>query len=68
MPYEQAAKVQNLIKSILASLILLPAIRPVFADLALEEVLNEPYFDASDIEAVREGGFGGCQTTRSLRS
>jgi hypothetical protein len=30
----------------------------VYAALALEQVLNAPYFDASDIAAVRKGGFG----------
>ena len=56
--YERTSKVQDQIKSILASLILLSMMQPVRASLALEELLNEPYFDASDIEAVREGGFG----------
>jgi hypothetical protein len=32
--------------------------QPSYAIQTLEEVLNEPYFDASDIEAVRKGGFG----------
>lgn len=58
IPDESAAKVPNLIRSILVSLILVPAMQPVCAAPALEQVLNEPYFDASDIEAVREGGFG----------
>jgi hypothetical protein len=48
----------NLIKSIFALLMLLAATQPAHAAFALEEVLNEPYFDASDIAAVRKGGFG----------
>ncbi len=51
-------KPNNLIKSIFALLTLFPATQPVYAAFALEELLNEPYFSASDIEAVREGGFG----------
>ena len=46
MLYQRTSKVQDLIKSILASLILLSMMQPVRASLALEELLNEPYFDA----------------------
>ena len=34
------------------------SVQTVHANLTLEQVLNEPYFDASDIETVRKGGFG----------
>ena len=37
--------------------LLLAATRPVFGA-TLEQLLNEPFFDRSDIEAVRKGGFG----------
>ena len=39
-------------------LALLPPTPPAHAAFTLEEVLDEPYFDASDIAKVREGGFG----------
>ena len=47
-----------LIHSALAISVLSPLAQPSYANQTLEEVLNEPYFDASDIEAVRKGGFG----------
>jgi hypothetical protein len=55
---ERFCKAHKLIKSIFAPLMLFSTTQPVYAALALEQVLNEPYFDASDIEAVRKGGFG----------
>jgi hypothetical protein len=58
MRIERCCKAHRLIKSTFAlSLLLLPT-QPVHAVFTLEDVLNEPYFDASDIEAVRKGGFG----------
>jgi hypothetical protein len=56
--YERSVNAPKVIASALfLSLILLP-MQPVHAVLTLEQVLNEPYFDASDIETVRKGGFG----------
>ena len=46
------------VKSAFTLWLMSPLAQPVYAGLTLEEVLNEPYFDASDIEAVRQSGFG----------
>jgi hypothetical protein len=56
--FENTCKARNLAKSTVALLTLLSGSPPVHAALTLEQVLDEPYFDASDIESVREGGFG----------
>lgn len=55
---KQSCKTNNIIISVFALFILLLSVQPVHAVLALQQVLTEPYFDASDIEAVRKGGFG----------
>jgi hypothetical protein len=39
-------------------LILLPSTQPAHAAFTIEQMLNEPYFDASDIENVCKGDFG----------
>ena len=43
---------------IITLLFLVQPAQLVRANLRMEQVLNEPYFDASDIKTVREGGFG----------
>jgi hypothetical protein len=55
---ERFCKARVLSWRICALLMLLPTAQAVHAAPALEQVLNEPYFDASDIEAVLKGGFG----------
>ncbi len=55
---KQSCKANNIIISVFAPFILLLSVQPVHAVLTLQQVLNEPYFDAADIEAVRKGGFG----------
>jgi hypothetical protein len=37
---------------------LLSSAQPVHAAFTIEQVLSEPYFNTSDIESVRKGGFG----------
>jgi hypothetical protein len=39
-------------------LLLVHSTQLVHATYTIEQLLNEPYFDAADIETVREGGFG----------
>jgi hypothetical protein len=56
--FQRSCKVYKLIKNTVALLLLMSPAQPVHAGLALEQVLNRPYFDASDIDAVRKGGFG----------
>jgi hypothetical protein len=54
----RSCKLHNKVKVALALFSLMSVLQPVHAAFALEQVLNEPYFDASDIDAVRKGGFG----------
>jgi hypothetical protein len=56
--FEIFRKSHNLAKSTVALLMLLSGSQPVHAAFTLEQVLDEPYFNASDIEVVRKGGFG----------
>ena len=55
---ELSCKAHNLIKITITLLILLPSAQPVYATFTIEQVLKEPYFDASDVERVHKGGFG----------
>jgi hypothetical protein len=55
---ELSCKTHNFIKVTFSLLILLPLTQPAHAAFTIEQVLSEPYFDASDIETVRKGGFG----------
>jgi len=55
---ERFCEARDLVKSTVALLMLVAAMQPVYAAFTLEQVLNKPYFDASDIANVRKGGFG----------
>jgi hypothetical protein len=55
---KQSCRSNNIITSVFALFILLLSVQPVHAVHTLQQVLNGPYFDADDIEAVRKGGFG----------
>ena len=55
---ELSCKAHNFIKFTVALLMILPSMQPVHAAFTIEQMLNEPYFDASDIENVRKGDFG----------
>ena len=44
----------NLAMALLVTL----SVQPAQAALTIDQVLNEPYFDKSDISHVRKGGFG----------
>ncbi|MBW2208519.1 MAG: hypothetical protein JRG79_16555 [Deltaproteobacteria bacterium] len=55
---ELSCKAHNLIKITFPLLMLLPFTQPAHAAFTIEQVLSEPYFDASDIKKVRKGGFG----------
>ena len=48
----------NLSVSTIALLIIMLSAQPVHAAFTIEQILAEPYFDSSDIETVRKGGFG----------
>ena len=54
---ELSCKAHNLIKITFPLLMLLSSTQPVHAAFTIEQVLNEPYFNASDIKKVRKGGF-----------
>jgi hypothetical protein len=54
----RSCKLHKKVKVALALFALMSVLQPVHAAFTLEQVLNEPYFDASDIDAVRKGGFG----------
>jgi hypothetical protein len=58
MFYKKSCKTSHTINSFFVLLLLFLPLQPVHAAFALEQVLNEPYFDASDIKTVRKGGFG----------
>jgi hypothetical protein len=58
MFYKQPGKTSKTLKGSFFLLVLLLAVQPAHAVFTLEQVLNEPYFDASDVDAVRKGGFG----------
>ena len=53
-----SCKMRRRLAGTFAPCLLLLPMQPVHAVPALEQVLNEPYFNAADIEAVRKGGFG----------
>jgi len=55
---ELSCKAHNFIKITFSLLILLSSTQAVHAAFTIEQVLSEPYFDASDIKKVRKGGFG----------
>jgi hypothetical protein len=54
----RSCNINNTLKGAFSLLISMLFAQPVYAVFTLEQVLNEPYFDASDIETVRKGGFG----------
>jgi len=56
--YKLSGKVHWFLANVFVPFILLLSTQPAHAVFTLEQVLNEPYFSASDIEAVRKGGFG----------
>lgn len=58
MVCEHSCNPHKLRLSTVALLLLLSAAQSVHAAFTLEQVLDEPYFSASDIETVRKGGFG----------
>ena len=60
MSFDVTCKARALLKIAVNLLLLLASSRSVHAALTIEQLLNEPYFDAdaSDIDAVRKGGFG----------
>ncbi|TNG00303.1 MAG: hypothetical protein EP297_04000, partial [Gammaproteobacteria bacterium] len=51
-------KTFNLVNLIIILLLPVSSIQLVHAAVTIEQLLNEPYFNASDIETVRKGGFG----------
>ncbi len=55
---QRSNKTFNLFSILIALFILGFSPQRGYATFTLEQVLNEPYFDAADIETVREGGFG----------
>jgi len=55
---EYSCKAHNLIKITFSLLILLSSAQAAHAAYTMEQILSEPYFDASDIKSVRKGGFG----------
>jgi hypothetical protein len=55
---ELSCKAHNFIKITFSLLMLLSSTQAVHAAFTIEQVLSEPYFDASDIKKVRKGGFG----------
>jgi hypothetical protein len=61
MVTELSCKAHKLVKITIALLTLLSSTQSAHAVFTLEQVLNEPYFSASDIKAVRKGGFGVAQ-------
>jgi len=53
-----SCKAHKLLKMAVSLVMLLSPLQPAHAVFTIDELLNKPYFDASDIEAVRKGGFG----------
>lgn len=56
MNSESHCKPYQLLTIAVAALLLMPA-APLHAAYTLEQVLNEPFFNAGDVESVRKGGF-----------
>lgn len=52
------SRIFNLVNIIITQLLLASSTQLVHAAFTMEQVLSEPYFDASDLETVRKGGFG----------